>query len=142
MLDPLKSPIEKKEYIKFNTIEKANTFLAEINKRMGLNSNLTSTYATPRIDIDGNYVIPKPKQSALVEVKKLVRDIKVNTVDEEGNEVISDGIEIVNKQFDEEGNDITVYDGSEYDLITQVDISTLFSYTEIENPTFPVSEEV
>ena len=123
-------------YLKFTTEQECNIFLDEIAKRMGLNANLTSKFATPRLDTVGNYIIPKPKNSVLSEVKKLIRDIKVNTFDEEGNDIISDGIEIVKKQFDEEGNDVTVYDSTEYELVTQ----TALVYTEIENPAFPIEE--
>lgn len=131
-------------YLKFTTELECQNAITEINARMGLSGNITTVFAEPRQDTDGNYVIPKPKQSVLNEIKLLVRDVQVMGEDEQGNPALYDSIEIVNKTFDELGNDITVYDGTERELIKQVNFNTLFTYVEVESVEFPaaVNEEV
>ena len=49
-----------------------------------------------------------------------------------------DSIEIVKKSFDEEGNDITIYDGSEYELVQQEELV----YSIVESVEFPIVEEI
>jgi hypothetical protein len=123
-------------YLKFTTLLECQNVIKEIDKRMGLNSNITATFAIPQEDIEGNYVIPKPKQSVLNRITKLVRDITITN--EEGT---FDSIEIVKKVFDENGNDVTEYDGSEYELVQQEALHTMFSYVEVESVELPIVEE-
>ena len=119
-------------YLKFTTLKECKNCIKEIDKRMGLNGNLTSTFAIPMLDIYGNYVIPKPKQSVLSRIVKLVRDIVITN--EEGT---FNSIEMVKKVFDEAGNDITVYDGTEYELVQQEELV----YDIVESVELPQVEE-
>ena len=129
-------------WLKFTTLTECENALTEINKRMGLNGNVTATFALPREDVNGAYVIPKPKQKVINKIETLVRPIQIESENIETGEMeLVDSIEIVKKQFDEEGNDITEYDGTEYLLTKQTDLSTEFAYEEVESVEFPVIEE-
>ena len=127
-------------YLKFTTLAECENCIAEIDKRKGLNGNITQTYAMPREDINGAYVIPSPNPNVMNKIEKLVRPVTTMQEDLEGNTVEVDGIEIVKKQFNELNEDITVYDGTEYVLTQQTDMSDTFTYVEVETVEMPIIE--
>ncbi len=72
-------------YLKFTTKLECQNAIKEIDKRMGLNSNLTVTFAIPMLDINGNYVIPKPKHESLDSLHgyEIVESVELPTVESE-----------------------------------------------------------
>jgi len=129
-------------YLRFNDLLHCNQCIQELGDRMGLNANVTARYANAREDIEGKYVIPKPKQSLINKLEYLVRPITIDSLDEEGNPIQVDSIEKVQKVYDEEGNDVTEYDGTEYVLTKQTNLYDEFTYEEVESVEYPVIEEV
>lgn len=127
-------------WLQFNGLAGCTNCSNEIKERLGLTGNVTSAYAQTRETVDGKYVIPKPKAKVINEIKLLVRPIQIETENEQGESVLIDSIEVVKKQFDELGNDITQYDSTEYEIIKQVDLTTLFNYTEVDTVEFPAEE--
>jgi hypothetical protein len=126
------------EWMRFTDLVECTRCIQEIGDRLGLNGNVTAQYARPREDIDGFYVFPKPKETVVNRIEKLVRPVTIDSTDGFGNPVQLDSIEIVNKEYDEEGNDITVYDGTEYVLTQQTSISDTFMFEFVESVEWPI----
>lgn len=123
-------------YLKFTTKAECQNAILEVDKRRNLTGNITITSDIPREDVDGKYVMKKPKDKHMILVEKDVRPIKVkNDKDEE-----VDGIEIVKKKFDEDGVDVTIYNGTEYKLKTQDSLRPIHSFVEVENVVLPIVE--
>ena len=123
-------------YLKFTTKLECENAIKEIDKRRNLTGNIAVTSDVPKQDIDGNYVMKKPKNKHMILVEKDVRSIKIKGENDE----LVDGIEIVKKKFDEDGVDVTVYDGTEYKLTTQKPLRPTYSFVEVESVEFPVVE--
>jgi len=113
-------------YLKFTNLAECENCIKEINKRMNLTSNITSCFTIPTQDTDGNYIINKPNNKFVNERKVLVRDVTIQNI-----EGTFETVEVVKKEFDEDDNDITNYDGNEYEIIKQQDLSTMFDYVEV-----------
>ena len=131
----------------FNTKAECENCIKDIDKRRGFTGNITVTCATPRVSKDGKFTIPNQKEKHIKEIKQLVRNIKVakfseNVLSKDAVVEMIDSTEVVKKSFDEDGKDITKYDGSEYELITQKDLKKEYSYIEKEVVEFPVVKEV
>ena len=124
-------------YLKFTTKLECQNAILEVDKRRNLTGNITVTSDVPREDVEGKYVMKKPKNKHMIEKVKDVRPIKIKN--DKGEEV--DGIEIVKKKFDEDGVDITVYDGTEYKLKTQDPLRPTHSFVEVESVELPQVEE-
>ena len=67
-------------YFKFTSLNECNNCIDEITNKFEFSNNITSKYAIPVIDINMNYIIPKPLNIDTSNLKNMFEYEEVETI--------------------------------------------------------------